>query len=227
MKKVLPILILLALPAISLAQKEGDVKPPSAPVNFSYQMVGDLGISFTWDPPLDSGGSEIDGYNFTSVGGSQNHSVSGLIDTSYSVDKLERGVFYEFSVTAYNYLYESASSDVLTVSIPPIGDPGDETPPVITNGPNVTEITDTSVNISWNTDEQAYASLIFDVHKTEPHNIIEYQKLSDSHQFSITGLIPCSTNYYFIKNVDPFENILYSDVLSFTTSGCLGGCFKK
>jgi hypothetical protein len=74
----------------------------------------------------------------------------------------------------------------------------DLTPPVLTGGPNVSSITETSARIMWVTDDATSTRLSYGWSTTSPL-VLEQAALSTSHTVNLTGLAPGMTYFFDIR----------------------------
>ena len=70
-------------------------------------------------------------------------------------------------------------------------------PPVITSGPTVQFVTDTSANITWTTDRSATSSVIYGTESGSYPLTATNAGLFQQHSVNLTGLLP-SQNYFFV-----------------------------
>lgn len=197
--------------------------PPSAPLKLEFADLGDLTIRLSWDTPESEIGGIIQGYNIYYIDNNKNNfSQSGILDNFFVTEKLTLGLSYDFWVTAYNDFGESPESEKITVNLAE-----DVTPPVITKGPEVSSITEKSVNVYWETDEYSSTVLNFDVHGSNPHQSINIKGLALNHDISLTGLLPCTTYFYNVSSSDTSSNNTTTEISSFKTTGCLGSILDE
>ncbi len=89
--------------------------------------------------------------------------------------------------------------------------------PIISNL-QVTNITDTSATISWNTDEPATSRVDYGFAVDNLNYSQQSAAFSTSHSLSLTGLNPDSVYFYKVSSVDRADNSTVSSPTSFTTS---------
>lgn len=95
-------------------------------------------------------------------------------------------------------------------------------PEVLSNGPTITSLTDTSVTITWLTSQASTSMVeygITTVYGTESGNSTEYV---DSHTVTIKNLQPETKYYYRIKSVNVEGEVAHSDQKNFTTPSSRG-----
>lgn len=95
--------------------------------------------------------------------------------------------------------------------------PCDATPPVITTGPTVSGVTQTSAVISWETDEEADSLVRYGrvprVYEGEQSDAT----LTTAHAVTLTGLEPAATYHYRASSTDAAGNSVSSADLTFQT----------
>ena len=124
--------------------------------------------------------------------------------------------------TVYNFRIKSADPSGNLVTMDNLGfvteDSFDKVPPVITFDPSgsISEVTETSVRISWTTNELATSSIDFGTDETYGNSIIN-NNFNTNQSIIITGLTK-GTNYHFrLNNTDVGGNLATSSDLTFTT----------
>jgi len=99
----------------------------------------------------------------------------------------------------------------------------DSTPPTITSGPTVSEITQTSAMVSWTTGEDGDSRIRYGEHAGQ----YEYQAgsatLSAAHQIALTDLKPSTTYQYYVESTDASGNTVTSAEAYFRTLASPGG----
>jgi chitodextrinase len=95
----------------------------------------------------------------------------------------------------------------------------DTTPPIISNV-SVTNVTGTSVVISWTTDEPATSKVLYS--RTDIHPLAFYPPVSDenlvtSHSISLSRLAADTTYHYWVKSKDASGNEATSQDDTFVT----------
>jgi len=93
----------------------------------------------------------------------------------------------------------------------------DTTPPTITSGPDVSDITENSAVITWTTDE-ASSSVV--EYGTEPEYGLtaEGEDNVTEHSVPLTSLSPDTTYYYRVGSTDASDNTVWSEQKTFKTS---------
>jgi hypothetical protein len=81
---------------------------PGPPTNLRITAIGQTSVTYEWDPPTDSGGQPIAGYNLTIAplpsSGNIFYTTSSL---SLTVNDLTQGQTIYMSIQASNNLYQS------------------------------------------------------------------------------------------------------------------------
>ncbi|WP_444995301.1 fibronectin type III domain-containing protein [Aliikangiella sp. IMCC44359] len=89
--------------------------------------------------------------------------------------------------------------------------------PLLIGRPLAQDITDSSVHISWKTDESATALLRLGTQSNNLDRIETVSSFSDNHQFALTHLAPSTTYYFSAESSDLSGNHTVSNLFSFTT----------
>jgi len=93
----------------------------------------------------------------------------------------------------------------------------DVTPPQIISGPTVSQITQTSVLICWETDEVSDSSVKYDYLSGKYGSVIEDPSSVKEHCLSLTNLEPASTYHFIVESKDSTGNQVKSRDLNFET----------
>lgn len=108
-----------------------------------------------------------------------------------------------FSVVSFHGYTYSQDSDTLS--------------PSIVKGPEVSDVTDTSATISWETDEPAIGKVEYGSDSTLADSVI-LEELKEEQEVTITGLSPATTYLFRVGATDSAGNgPTYSDIANFTT----------
>ncbi|MBN1456167.1 MAG: fibronectin type III domain-containing protein [Methanomicrobia archaeon] len=86
----------------------------------------------------------------------------------------------------------------------------DTTPPVIVSGPTLSELTLSSVTISWTTNEESDSEVQFGERAGEYGHQQSSLKLTQLHKIVLTGLKPSTTYHYVVHSTDTSENTVVS-----------------
>ncbi|MBR9675587.1 hypothetical protein GOV05_01110 [Candidatus Woesearchaeota archaeon] len=186
-----------------------DVTPPNNITNLNETLTGEAWILWNWTNPTFYG--DLDHVEVW---------VSGLFKTNlsagieyYNATSLSSNTTYEIQLRPVDVFGNKGfwANDTATTN-----ESGDVTPPIITNVANVS-ITDSSVNITWTTDEPATSlvkyGLITGVYTLNKSDLT----LVTSHNVLVTSLLPSTTYYYVVNSSDSAGNTNQSIEYFFTT----------
>jgi hypothetical protein len=96
--------------------------------------------------------------------------------------------------------------------------PGDTTPPVITSGPTVTNITTTGATVSWTTDDSSDSQVEYALNSTfSPSSTVLDTALVTSHSMVLTGLSPSTLYYARVRSTNAVSLTTTSAPVQFTT----------
>jgi len=95
----------------------------------------------------------------------------------------------------------------------------DTTPPSISNI-SVDEVTNDSVVITWNTDEQGNSMVEYGTSEAYGKNV-SHEDYVTSHSIVLTELSPATTYHFRVKSTDENNNTNTSDDYTFTTASCI------
>jgi len=93
----------------------------------------------------------------------------------------------------------------------------DVTPPRIISGPTVSEVTQTSARVCWETDEESDSLLRYDSRSGKFETIIEDTNLVTEHCLDLLNLEPGTTYHFVIESKDSAGNNVSSRELNFET----------
>ncbi len=175
--------------------------------------------TLTWDPPTtNADGSpltDLAGYKLyygTSSGNYTNSIDVGNV-TTYTVVNLTEGLTYFFVVSAYDTLgNESDYSNEVSKKI----ESEDTTPPRFT-GFYIKNITNSSVLISWTTNEPSDTQVEYGTTSSYGTKTTLDTQMGTGHSQSITGLSPSSEYHYRVLSKDAQGNLSVSEDFTFTT----------
>jgi hypothetical protein len=100
----------------------------------------------------------------------------------------------------------------------PTPTPIDHTPPKIIAGPSVSQLTETSATICWQTDEPSDSRVEYDLRTGKPGLFVEDPQPVEQHCLSLTGLSQTTTYRFVSFSHDAVGNRASSRELTFTTS---------
>ena len=99
-----------------------------------------------------------------------------------------------------------------------LASPGDITPPIITSGPTVVFVDQTTAIVEWTTDEPATSALAFGPNQSLGSSIAgPATTFTQPHSMKLTGLSPQTTYYAQVTSEDPNHNKIQSSVFTFAT----------
>lgn len=175
--------------------------------NVLASKITDTSVRITWNTDKDSNSSVS--YGFTTAYASGTVTNATLV-TSHVIDLtgLLPNTTYHFQATSVDSLGLSRSSGDFTFTTL-----GDITPPVIT-GVRVTNITDSSALVLWETNEPS-TSLVTYWKATSTILYTSVPGYVTNHSVQLTGL--GSTYYFFVSSVDPSGNVSTSTIQRFDT----------
>jgi len=97
------------------------------------------------------------------------------------------------------------------------GSTPDTTAPLILGRPLVQDITDTSAEIRWQTDESSSSLVLFGIDSNSLTQIETSADFKAEHKISLTNLLPSTTYFFETQSIDLAGNNATSNVFSFTT----------
>jgi hypothetical protein len=179
-------------------------------------------VTLTWDPPT----TNVDGSDLTDLAGYKIHygiestNYTEIIDignvSEYPINNLTEGTTYYFVITAYDLSVppnESVFSNELDIYISTT----DTTSPVIA-GVQSTDITSSSVNISWTTDEVSDTRIEYGFTTSYGNITTLDSSMVTSHMQSINGLQSSKLYHYRVISRDGSGNEAVSGDYMFTTA---------
>ncbi len=193
-------------------QNAGDIEAPTAPQNLTASNTTQTSVQLNWLASSDNVG--VEGYKIYKDGAYLT-STSG---TSYTVNSLNPSTTYQFYVTAYDAAgNESDKSN--TVSVTTL-DPEDTQAPTAPTNLTYSNVTATSVNLSWDA-------------SSDNVGIEDYLIFKDGSQiattqntyYTVTGLTANTTYSFYVKARDAAGNVSdASNTVNVTTSNSVTYC---
>lgn len=165
--------------------------PPTTPTNLSSSGTTTTSVNLSWTASSDSEG--VTGYDIYQ---GENLLIGTTANTNYTITGLQANNFYSFSVKA-----RDAAGNISNATIPLVCETLDAIPPTTPASLTASEISDTSVNLSWtaSTDNKKVTGyeLYVNGNLSTTLNVLE---------FRITTLAP-NTNYtFYVKAKDAAGN---------------------
>lgn len=121
---------------------------------------------------------------------------------SVSVSQLKKGTVYYYLVSSSDVAGNQVESAEKTFTT----DPGDVTPPVVTQGPFISGTSATSVTVSWQTDELSSSIVEFGLKGVTESSAGHLGELTLFHEVKVSGLISLQTYLLRIKSADTSGN---------------------
>jgi len=188
---------------------------PSSPQNLSA-ITGQNNISLMWDPPLDTGGTEIVQYNIYRGTTSTEYLFLGLTTLITFTDiMVSTGITYHYAVTAENSVGESGFSTPVSIAITDVSATVPDTPSDLSasTGYNYVEL-------NWNVPEKNGGSPLIGYRvyrgiQSGDYNVIF---LSTTPNYNDTLVKAGSTYYYVITAENDVGESLVSEEIIITTS---------
>ena len=182
-----------------------DTTPPSVPTGLTSSNITQTSVDLSWNASTDD--RELANYILYQDG----NEISRPTSTNFSVEGLTPETTYEFTVSAIdtseNESAQSEAEQVTTLQVP------DTTPPTVPTGLTASNITQTSVDLSWDA-------------STDDRGVAEYNVYQDSSVIetvtgtstTIDGLIADTSYNFSVSAVDTSDNeSAQSTVLEVTT----------
>lgn len=140
-------------------------------------------------------------YGTTSPSSNANESVFGVVH-KLALSNLQGDTTYQIRVTATE-VTGAATTTSRTTSAKTLPNP-DTTPPVITSGPLITNVRDTSVMVTWVTDEPSVSGVSWNA--GDVHGLLTDKNLSTTHMQQVTALKPNTTYSLTVSSTDGLGN---------------------
>uniref|UniRef100_A0A8D2IT00 Ephrin type-A receptor 1 n=1 Tax=Varanus komodoensis TaxID=61221 RepID=A0A8D2IT00_VARKO len=204
-------------------------RPPSAPRNVSFSLVGTQ-VSLWWQPPLDHGGRKDLSYNVScqrchylvcepcESGVLFSPSALGLTRPSVVVDGLEAYTNYSFIVQAHNGVSELSPASRRSSSSPVWVSVGHAAPVIVTNLV-LDRRNDTSLSVTWlPTRHRSQSSVNYEVMYFEKGEEKHYtvQHLQEP-QVTLTNLQPDTAYLLRVRSITPLGPGPFSQEQEFCT----------
>ena len=210
------IAILVALVAGCAGGEEADKAPPLIS-GISASNITQTGALITWTTDEDST-SQVEYGPTTSYGSTTALDEDLVTSHSVSLSGLTAGTTYHYRVKSKDASGNERTSPHQTFTTLGLAD---TTAPVISNV-TVSDITETTVTITWTTDEPATSQVEYGPTTSYGSTTTLDEDLVTSHSVSLSELQPDTTYHFRVKSKDQAGNDAISDDSSFNTAPSLG-----
>ncbi|MBU7316392.1 glycosyl hydrolase family 18 protein [Paenibacillus oleatilyticus] len=185
-----------------------DTQPPTAPANLSVSGKTSTTVSLSWGASTDNVG--VTGYDVYQGGAL----VGNAATTSYTVSGLTPSTSYTFTVKAKDAAGNvSAASNAVTVTTD--GAPTDTTPPTAPTGVSASNVTSTSVSLTWTASTDNVGVTGYDVYQG---STLVGSVATTS--YTVSGLTPSTSYTFTVKAKDAAGNVsAASNAISVKTNG--------
>lgn len=186
-----------------------DTVPPALN-DIENSSISDTNAVISWNTPEVTNASVKYGTTLAMINRSENSDfvlLHGIVLTY-----LDPNTLYYFNLSScdpYNNCNSSGPYNFTTLAEPDI------LSPIITNITNIS-ITETTVNITWITDENANSTVLFGLTPLLGNNTVDTRYLT-KHNVLLSGLDPVTTYYYNVSSCDPSGNCNISTQNTFAT----------
>lgn len=186
----------------------GDVTTPLIS-NVQAINISMTGASITWD--TNEVADSVVEYGLTSAYGATLSNSTAVLSHQIDLTQLLPQTSYHFRVSSQDAAHNQAVSADFTFTTL-----GDVTPPMISNV-QVINITDTSAQVIWQTDEVASSAIDYGL-STSYGSTLSIPGQVSSHSMVITGLTPLTIYHFFVTSQDSLGNIATSADATFVTT---------
>ncbi|MBN2893594.1 MAG: fibronectin type III domain-containing protein [Bacteroidales bacterium] len=175
-------------------QDAGDIQAPTAPSNLASSSVTTTSVQLSWTASTDNIG--VTGYKIYKNGAL----LTSVTGTSYNVTSLTASTSYSFYVIAFDAAGNNSSAsntvNVTTNSAP------DTQAPTVPSSLVASDITQTTLNLSWNASSDNVGVTGYDVYKNGAL-LASTANLS----FTATGLTASTSYSFYVKAKDAAGNV--------------------
>ncbi|NDI34129.1 glycosyl hydrolase [Chengkuizengella sediminis] len=187
---------------VSVTTDVPDTESPTAPVNLIAGNITDTTVDLSWDSSTDNRG--VTGYDVYQIeNGNTPIYVGTTSSTSFTVLNLTASTTYTFEVKAKDAAgNESAASNRVTVTTD-VPDTESPTAPVNLSAANITE---TTVDLSWDSSTDNRGVTGYDVYQVENGNSSIYVGTALSESYTVTNLLDNTTYTFEVKAKDAAGN---------------------
>ncbi|NER19025.1 fibronectin type III domain-containing protein [Spongiivirga citrea] len=201
----------LASVTVTTASTAGDTEAPTTPGNVTASNVAQTTLDLSWNASSDNVG--VTGYNV--YNGSTN--IGTVTGTSANITGLTADTTYTFGVSAVDAAGNESSQGTVTVTTE--AEAGDTEAPSVPTGLASSNITQTSVDLSWSASSDNFGVTGYDV--LQDGSVIASPTGTS---FSVSGLTADTTYSFAVRAKDAAGNISASSAaLSVTTEAAPGG----
>ncbi|XOK60050.1 glycosyl hydrolase family 18 protein [Paenibacillus elgii] len=185
-----------------------DTQPPTAPANLSVSGKTSTTVSLSWGASTDNVG--VTGYDVYQGGAL----VGNAATTSFTVSGLTPSTSYTFTVKAKDAAGNvSAASNAVTVTTD--GTSNDTTPPTAPTGVSASNVTSTSVTLTWTASTDNVGVTGYDVYRG---STLVGSVATTS--YTVSGLTPSTSYTFTVKAKDAAGNVsAASNAVSVKTNG--------
>jgi len=183
-----------------------DTQPPTKPTNLTATAQSTDSILLSWSPSTDN--KKMGGYKIYRDG----TEIATTTNTSYTDTGLQPSTTYTYRVSAYD-----ASGNESQKSDPVSATTKNETIPPVISQIQVSNITNSSVTITWVTDEPSTSQVRYGETTNYDHTTNLDADLVTEHSVTITGLSSDTTYHFLVISKDRWDNQAVSQDQTFTT----------
>lgn len=172
--------------------EEADSQAPTAPQNVTIEEVTFETVTLSWEASTDNKGVAkynviVDGEYYTAVS-----------STTVTVEGLDPGVTYEFTVTAAD-----AAGNVSDVSTPVEGTTNaDEEAPTVPQNVTISNVNATSVTLAWDASTDNAGIAGYDIYING-----EFYQTVETNQYTVAGLSALSSYSFAVAARDLYDNV--------------------
>ncbi|MFO7448144.1 MAG: fibronectin type III domain-containing protein [Ignavibacteriaceae bacterium] len=196
------------MPSFVVSGSAGDTTPPTTPTGLASSNVTSSSVNLTWNASTDDIG--VTGYDIYQ-NGVFNKNVSG---TSTTMAGLNPSTAYSFYVRAKDAA-NNASGNSNTVNITTLGGGGDTIPPSTPTGLASSNVTSSSVNLTWNASTDDVGVTGYDIYQNGVFN-----KNVSGTSATMSGLSAATAYSFYVRAKDAAGNASgNSNTVNITTSG--------
>ncbi len=202
----------------------GDTTPPTAPTNLQASNVTANSVDLTWTASTDN--TSVAGYDvFASKSGAGAVKVGSTTTTALSLSGLSAGTQYSFYVVARDAA-GNVSGQSNNAVITTTGGTGDTTPPTTPTNVAISNVTDTSLKLTWTASTDAVGVVGYTVFQSKNGGAFIQVGTPSTTSFNATGLTASTQYSYYVFARDAAGNVSpNSPTVSATTlpAGSTGG----